>query len=353
MDRWMASRNRSRHGNRAEQWLGSYRSNRVYIHILATTATGFVELGASLGTAQSSLIWRSKSNGQVVGQVPISQDGAVEVDYLAGPGWGFFVDSGGGLLRPTWFVGAIHLESCSFSKNWAQRLPPGGSGPSYGLYYLPDGRSTNFSIQHESGAAMLYETSESWGCDGALVWAADGTRRDIKFTNGDMCIKGITAADSMPNGGFVLATKDKIYLTNANGSSTCKGCGPSVNCDDKDPCTTDTCDPALGECTHTAIANCKKSKGTCIIEADCDDGDPCTGDACDALTGACAHKAQEFCGSGNTCVSSGKCIAGVCTLAPESMGVPKPFGSFPTQGWVYPLDGARPQVLKPNRWNCW
>lgn len=50
--------------------------------------------------------------------------------------------------------------------------------------------------------------------------------------------------------------------------------GIPVNCDDDDPCTTDSCDPATGDCTF-------KNK--------CNDNDPCTIDSCDPATGDCLH----------------------------------------------------------------
>ena len=40
----------------------------------------------------------------------------------------------------------------------------------------------------------------------------------------------------------------------------------SLNCNDGNPCTTDTCNPSTGACEHNPV--------------NCDDGNPCTTDAC-------------------------------------------------------------------------
>ena len=49
----------------------------------------------------------------------------------------------------------------------------------------------------------------------------------------------------------------------------CKA-GAGVDCNDDNPCTEDSCDPATG-CSHTTI--------------DCDDSDACTIDSCDVSAG--------------------------------------------------------------------
>ena len=78
----------------------------------------------------------------------------------------------------------------------------------------------------------------------------------------------------------------------------------TVSCDDHNPCTTDTCDAALG-CQHSnrdgacAAAKCVGTAwydaATCVdgacpaqVPTECVDSDPCTSDACDATLG-CPH----------------------------------------------------------------
>jgi hypothetical protein len=78
--------------------------------------------------------------------------------------------------------------------------------------------------------------------------------------------------------------------------------GAPLNCDDGNPCTTDTCDPTLG-CQHT------------FNTAACDDGNPCTtGDVCS--NGVCAGTpvvctGGDICSGLNTCdPATGQCATG-------------------------------------------
>ncbi len=70
------------------------------------------------------------------------------------------------------------------------------------------------------------------------------------------------------------------------------GCTTASQCDDSDPCTTDTC--SAGTCKHAAVSGCCKTDGAC------GDSDPCTADSC---------------GSSNTCLN--KAISGCCTKDSE------------------------------------
>ena len=54
-----------------------------------------------------------------------------------------------------------------------------------------------------------------------------------------------------------------------------------VFCDDKNPCTIDSCDEQTGLCGHAPLA--------------CDDEDPCTSDTCDAENGECTHEQIPGC----------------------------------------------------------
>ncbi|HOC68785.1 MAG: Dictyostelium (slime mold) repeat protein [Candidatus Hydrogenedentes bacterium ADurb.Bin101] len=61
--------------------------------------------------------------------------------------------------------------------------------------------------------------------------------------------------------------------------------GESEDCDDSNPCTTDSYDPESGGCVHTQL--------------DCDDGDECTIDSCDPETGLCLH--TPYCETQDPC----------------------------------------------------
>jgi hypothetical protein len=104
----------------------------------------------------------------------------------------------------------------------------------------------------------------------------------------------------------------------------CAG-GDLLDCDDGNPCTADSCDPQAGcghkqsdiacsdgsECTGPDVCDA----GQCIggPSLDCDDDNPCTSDSCDPAVG-CVNKANELtCDDGNFCTAVDSCVAGKCT----------------------------------------
>ena len=103
--------------------------------------------------------------------------------------------------------------------------------------------------------------------------------------------------------------------------------GKIVNCDDKNPCTGDSCDPVNGcssvnldvacdddnPCTFGDL--CKS--GTCIKGAPkaCESGANCIAGSCDLTTGKCAYKnklAGSPCDDGDACSESDGCAEGLC-----------------------------------------
>ncbi len=101
--------------------------------------------------------------------------------------------------------------------------------------------------------------------------------------------------------------------------------GKVKNCDDGNPCTDDACDPVSG-CTHGNNAapcndksvctngdNCSGSACVPGPSISCDDGNPCTDDSCDAIKG-CQHiNNTALCTDNNTCTTGDSCKEGVCT----------------------------------------
>ena len=100
----------------------------------------------------------------------------------------------------------------------------------------------------------------------------------------------------------------------------CKA-GAALNCDDKNPCTADSCDPKQG-CVHTAqggdcdadgnacTAGDSCQSGKCVAGKDttCDDANPCTADSCDTTTGKCVAKELiQSCSDDNACTSGDVC----------------------------------------------
>ncbi len=92
------------------------------------------------------------------------------------------------------------------------------------------------------------------------------------------CVYGSVGAGVSCDDGDLCTTG-----TTCNASDSCGG-GSATSCDDSDPCTADSCDPIAG-CTHVSLAP----------GASCDDGDPCTGgDVCSAI-GECAGTIVPTC----------------------------------------------------------
>ncbi len=129
----------------------------------------------------------------------------------------------------------------------------------------------------------------------------------------------------------------RVFATSGarNPVSPCQSCQPSrstsswtsLECSDHDPCTADTCDPALG-CVHRPVVcddgnpctadACDRATGRCVFTpgASCDDGNPCTTDACDPVSG-CSHAPSPGpCDDGNACTTDDTCVGTTCVGGP-------------------------------------
>jgi len=115
-------------------------------------------------------------------------------------------------------------------------------------------------------------------------------------------------------------------------AGTAPACTSDGDCDDKNPCTQDTCDTSNGACAHTPGADdvpCGDAKcdgltfvgqrtcyqGTCLpgAKSACDDQNPCTDDTCDGANGCQHSKNTSKCEDGNACTKGDVCAGGVCT----------------------------------------
>lgn len=123
--------------------------------------------------------------------------------------------------------------------------------------------------------------------DDACTAAATCLGIDKLCDDGKLCTE-----DSCSGGQCVFNTENCDCLT-------------AQDCDDSNPCTTNTCDLATGDCELAAN-----------ISTPCDDGDLCTQtDACNA-TGECVGLLIA-CDDGNDCTDD-LCVAGTCEFAPNS-----------------------------------
>jgi subtilisin-like proprotein convertase family protein len=148
-----------------------------------------------------------------------------------------------------------------------------------------------------------------------------------------------------PNGTWTLTVSDDA--TGDTGTldswtlevttTTCTTTSCAVDCNDNNPCTDDSCDPASG-CVHTPNAStCNDGNlcttgdictgGTCVgTPVNCDDGNVCTDDACIAATGLCGHTNNTGpCDDGNPCTTGDTCGVSTPTLLSENFdGVTAP-----------------------------
>jgi formylglycine-generating enzyme required for sulfatase activity len=117
---------------------------------------------------------------------------------------------------------------------------------------------------------------------------------------------------------------DGCTLGDTCAAGTCVG-GGAADCDDANPCTDDSCNPATGLCAHTpnsatcddqnaCTAGDQCAAGICagIAPLDCDDQNPCTTDQCAAASG-CSNTPNALpCDDSNACTVGDACAGGVC-----------------------------------------
>ena len=157
--------------------------------------------------------------------------------------------------------------------------------------------------------------------DEGLCEDGDPCTKDSCNTSGD-CQHAQLAGMACDDGSECTQT-DKCL------AGKCVG-GNNLNCDDNDPCTTDSCDPFTG-CQHVVASDaacasdgkdctldtCKNGKCEHIVtdSLPCQsDGEQCTDDVC--MAGVCKHvNSSKPCDDGNSCTvgdlcSGGKCLSG-------------------------------------------
>lgn len=162
-----------------------------------------------------------------------------------------------------------------------------------------------------SGSSCL--GSGAPNCDDGTVCTTDSCDTASGCTH--VPADGLTCSD-----GNACTTGDKCS------GGTCTSTG-TLACNDSNVCTTDACDPPTG-CTHTnnTVActdndNCTEndtcSEGTCKsgTAVVCDDKNPCTIDSCNSIKGCITSNQIDglACDDGTLCTDSDGCKSGVCT----------------------------------------
>ncbi len=146
---------------------------------------------------------------------------------------------------------------------------------------------------------------------------------DVCDTSTGKCANSAVAPGGPCDDGSACTLKDACV----NGS--CSGTG--VDCDDKNPCTVDGCEPATG-CTFAAsVSPCDDGDActigdvcaakVCVSGAlkTCPDGDPCTSQSCDTASGTCVKTdspANTSCSDGSACTAKDTCVDGQCLGQP-------------------------------------
>ncbi len=146
-------------------------------------------------------------------------------------------------------------------------------------------------------------------CDPKLGCVFQAVADTLPCDDGDICIENESCFEGKCVG------KPKVCTS---GASQCKlakcvsknnqGCTEAalvgLPCDDGKPCTViDICD-AAGTCTGTPLK--------------CDDKNPCTDDSCDEKTGCKHANNSKPCGGTDACATAGTCASGKCSATPTN-----------------------------------
>ena len=123
---------------------------------------------------------------------------------------------------------------------------------------------------------------------------------------------------------------DPCTVGEACKGGACAGGTPDT-CDDKNPCTDDSCKAGQG-CEHKANAEPCNDGDECTVDEecsggkctgtklDCDDHKPCTTDTCDKVKG-CQHADNtDPCEDGNPCTAGDACNGGGCVAGTRVFG---------------------------------
>ncbi|MBM4342930.1 MAG: hypothetical protein FJ100_06095 [Deltaproteobacteria bacterium] len=261
-------------------------------------------------------------SGATDGTATDPDGGTVTPDAGSGSTDGVVTDPDGGTVTPDGGTG---------TPDGGTVTPDGGTG-------TPDGGSsgTDGGVTDPDGGTVTPDTTTGDGGgttgDGGTPTDA-GTPPACKI-DADCGKAGICAAVQCSNGSCVTGkAADGSACDDGDGctaNDTCKAgaCSPGTakDCNDNAACTDDTCDPKTGFCANSANTaacddgnactsgdSCKGGKCEPGAPNACDDKNPCTADTCDPAKGGCANAPQDGkCDDGSLCTSDDACKAGKC-----------------------------------------
>lgn len=154
----------------------------------------------------------------------------------------------------------------------------------------------------------------------------DGLVDEVDCDDGNPCTDDSCVAEE----GCVNLPLDNVECLDGDACTQVDRCeagvcvGDPVLCDDTNPCTDDLCDSTEG-CVYTEnYASCDDGEpctfgdtcklGVCVPgpTLSCDDQNPCTEDSCDPVNGCVFSATDKPCDDGNPCSVGDSCATGVC-----------------------------------------
>jgi hypothetical protein len=166
----------------------------------------------------------------------------------------------------------------------------------------------------------------SGACSNGAIAGCGGNCKDASDCNdSNPCTDDLCEGGKCQVKANTAACDDGQKCTSGDVCSAGQCSGSATDCDDKNLCTTDSCDAAAG-CQHSPNSvSCEDGNGCSIGDScaagtcqpglltTCDDKNPCTSDSCDPKTGNCLSvNSADPCSDGDACTSGDVCASGAC-----------------------------------------
>ncbi len=196
-------------------------------------------------------------------------------------------------------------------------------------------------------------------CDPASGTCSWSQAAGALCTDNNPCTVTDTCVGAQCVGSGALCDDNSACTSDSCDKGTGKCSYGLVNCSDANLCTTDTCDSTTGKCLFTnnvlpcvigdkcaAFGVCD-GKGTCQASggSKCDDKNPCTADSCDGTTGICKNVAASegsVCDDGIACTNDSVCTGGKCQTPNGCMGFSDSFTCPNKQPWTIDVPAPTP-----------
>ncbi len=199
----------------------------------------------------------------------------------------------------------------------------------------PDAPCLAAACDGETGGCALVPANEGWACDdgdpctvgekcvgGACAGGLAANCQDGNVCTDDSCMPGEGCVHAPNTKG---CTDDNVCtLKDQCVDGECLPGTQLLACDDGNPCTTDSCNPAEG-CVHgSSDGECSDGNacttgdacvnGLCVAgqPVACNDDNPCTNDSCNPASGCVFSLNSAPCDDGDLCTTGDHCQLGEC-----------------------------------------